>query len=259
MSKQKTIEPEVIDATKAEAKGGQIVRATTPSPMDMLAMMVEKDADPEKLGKMMDLAERWAAGEAAKKFNADMNNCQKEMPTVLKDKKNSEINKMYAPVETIQTYAKPVYIKHGFSLTFGTEIGSEPGLTHFYVDVLHVGGHTKRFYLHNVPLDTKGPKGGATKNDIQGLISSTSYAQGRLIRMAFNITVADEDRDGQIGRVTESQIEAINEAIDKCDAAGKPVDMAKFKAWLKVDDMADMPASKVTQALSYLELRLKTK
>lgn len=255
-------------ATDVEgAKNGDFIRIPnealvakrSPTPMDMLQCLIETKADPEVMKAHYDLVKSWKDEMVRMAFNEGMNACQKEMPTVVKDKRNAEINKMYAPVETIQTYAKPVYIKHGFSLSFGTEIGSDAGLTHFYVDVLHVAGHTKRYYLHNVPLDTKGPKGGATKNDIQGLISSTSYAQGRLIRMAFNITVADEDRDGQLGHVTEEQIGKINDAIEKCEAAGKPIDFKKFKEWIGVEDMADMPASKVVQVLSYLELRLKTK
>ena len=257
MSKQKTIEPEVIDASKGPI--GQIVRMDPPTPMDMLAMMVEKDADPDKLGKMMDLAERWANKEAEKKFSAAMNACQAEMPTVVKDKRNNETNQRYAPIETVQTYAKPVYIKHGFSLSFGTEIGSEPGLTHCYVDVQHVGGHTKRFYLHNVPLDDKGPKGGAVKTQVQGLMSSMSYAQGRLVRLAFNITVADEDRDGQLGHLNEEQIETINRRLEECSEAGNPVKYEDFLAWLKADNLNDVPASRYGTIIAYLDTRKKVK
>lgn len=251
MAKQKTIEDEP-----------QTAIALQPNPMTMLATMVEKGIDPDKLGKMMDLAERWQAKESEKAFSAAMNLCQQEMPTVVKDKINSQTNKKYAPVETVQTYAKPVYIRHGFSLCFGTEPGVAATLTTVYVDIHHIGGHVKRVYLYNVPLDDKGPKGGEVKTQVQGLMSSMSYAQGRLIKLGFNLTTADEDKDGRIGFVTAEQIGQINDAIKSCNDESertknpnKAVDIDKFKAWLNVEDLSEMSASKVQDALNFLELK----
>jgi hypothetical protein len=233
----------------------------TDTPTNALAIlqtMIDKGTDAAALEKMMDLADRWKKGQAEEEFNRAMNACQQEMPTVVKDKENTEIRKRYAPVETVQTYAKPVYIKHGFSLSFGTEVGSEPGLTHCYVDVQHVGGFTKRFYLHNVPLDDKGPKGGAVKTQVQGLMSSLSYAQGRLVRLAFNITVADEDRDGRIGRVSAEQIEALNIAIDEVKNAGKKFDYGRFMTWLGVESVEDMNQTKYEQARRFIEQKMQS-
>lgn len=229
------------------------------SPMALLQTMIDKGVDTGALEKMMDLSERWQKNQAEAAFNQAMNECQKEMPTVVKDKVNNQISRKYAPVETVQTYAKPVYIKHGFSLSFGTEQGSGPGLTTCYVDVQHVGGHTKRITLANVPLDDKGPKGGDVKTQIQGLMSSMSYAQGRLIRLAFNITVADEDRDGQIGRMTDEQIGKLNEQIEAIRDSGKEFPFDKFLRWLGVESLEEAPASKFAQASTFLDMKMKAK
>ena len=226
-------------------------------PLSMLNSMIEKGANPDALSKMVDLAERWQKAKAETEFNLAMNACQKIMPTVIKDKENPEIHKSYAPIETVQTYAKPVYIKHGFSLSFGTEIGSEAGLTHVYLDVQHVGGHTKRFYIHNVPLDDKGPKGGAVKTQVQGLMSSLSYAQARLIRLAFNLTVADEDRDGRVGRVTDDQIERINTLIEQYEtASGEQFKYQAFLHWLNVKTLDELSAPKAEQAITEIKRKI---
>ena len=229
------------------------------NPIFMLQSMIDRGADPDSLGKMMDLAERWKKQQAEEAYNRAMNACQKEMPTVVRDKKNNETNKGYAPVETVQTYTKPVYIRHGFSLSFSSDTGSEPGLSNVHLDVMHVDGHTRRHTLPNVPLDDKGPKGGAVKTLIQGLMSSMSYAQGRLIRLAFNITVADEDRDGQMENISPKQIETINELIEKCGEAGRPIDFVRFKAWLDIAELDQMPLRKYPLALDELNRKLKGK
>lgn len=226
-------------------------------PMMMLQSLIERGADPDALKKMMDLADRWKAQKAAIEYAEAMNACQREMPTVVRDKKNDETGKGYAPVETVQTHVKPIYIKHGFSLSFGTEVGSAEGLTHCYVDVRHVGGHVERIFLHNVALDNKGPKGGATKTEVQGLMSSLSYAQGRLIRLAFNITVADQDRDGQRELVTPEQIAVINGLFDQCEKAGGPVDLKLFLAWLKIPSLDLLPSKRFPLATDELNRKLR--
>ncbi len=69
---------------------------TTPHPMVLLQQMVANGADPEKLSKMMDLAERYEKRIAETAFNKDMSDCQADMPAIIKDRKNDNTGKMYA-------------------------------------------------------------------------------------------------------------------------------------------------------------------
>src|SRR5690606_14215783 len=74
-------------------------------------------------------------------------------------------------------------------------------------DVRHIGGACHRYHL-DLPTDGIGPKGNPIggMNVVQGSISTTSYAQRRLLCMIFNITIADNDDDGQGAvKVTEEQ------------------------------------------------------
>lgn len=177
---------------------------------------IESKLPAEELGKLIDLAERLEKNRAVVAFNVAMNEAQTEMPVVVRNALNKQLNKSYAPVETVQETIRQCYTKHGFSLSFTSEAGSHDGLYHVHLDIGHREGHTKRVTLPNVPLDDKGPKGGDVKTQIQGQMSSMSYAQGRLIRMGFNITVADEDRDGQPaagGSITEAQLKELSDLV----------------------------------------------
>lgn len=226
------------------------------NPLILLQSMIDRGADPSALRQMMDLAERFEANQAKKAYAEAMNQCQAKMPTVIRDKMNNQTQKMYAPVETVKTYAKPVYTEAGFALEFTAEAGTGPGLTTVHLDVTHVQGHTKRTTLPNVPLDDKGPKGGDVKTQIQGLMSSMSYAQGRLICLAFNLTVADEDRDGQhlLTRVGPDEIKAINALFEQCRNAGKPVNVQLFLKWLTPRGQAEP-----MESLEFLLMRDFTK
>jgi hypothetical protein len=229
------------------------------NPQPLLAAAIEGKATPETLAKLTDLMERWMKMLAEKQFNEAMNRAQINAPTVVRDLKNSETGKGYAPVETVQTYMKPVYTVEGFALSFGTEVGSAEYLTHVWMDTRHTGGHTARTWLHNVPNDNTGPKGGKTKSDIQGLMSSISYAQGRLIRMAFNVTVADEDRDGQMDTISKEQVEEIEKWFDDCEKIGKPVSQARMLHWLRVDSWDKLPLKKFPLCIDELTRKFNEK
>lgn len=234
------------------------------SVLDIIRLAVEQKFDAGQLKVLFDLQCRHHAIEAERAFNAAMNACQTEMPTIIKDKENTSISKMYAPLETIKTWTKPVYARHGFALSFSSEPGREVSLTTLHLDVAHVGGHSRRHTLADVPLDDKGPKGNDQKTKIQGLMSAMSYAQGRLICLAFNLTVADEDRDGQVSQacVGQEQIRLLNDRLAELRemTPSREVNMAKFLAWLTprgqegpIETLAQVRMSDFTKALAELD------
>lgn len=203
---------------------------------------------------LFDLLNSVRAEKAKREFTAAMNVCQAEMPTVIRDKQNAQTGKLYAPLETIKTWAKPHFIRHSFTLEFTSERGEPRTITYVekdgasrteqvptttvHLDVTHTGGHTKRTTIPDCELDDKGPQGGAVKTQIQGRMSTLSYAQGRLICLAFNLTVADEDRDGLLGTtetITDEQAAEIDRLLTETNAS-----RSKFFDWLKIVDVKDI-------------------
>ncbi len=205
-------------------------RPDTLNPMSMLQAALERGIDPDALKKMMDLAERWQTQEAKKLFDDAMNKCQIAMPCIVRDRKNNQTNSTYASLETIQTWAKPVYTQHGFSLTFGQDKAEKPDEIRIVCSVSHTGGYTHREHLDG-PSDTTGPKGAPTKTGIQGAGSTWSYLRRNLICMIFNIVVADTDVDGQnqdaLNAITDEEALQVEDLITDSKA-----NREKFLQWL---------------------------
>lgn len=229
-----------------------------PTPRQLCALALKQGAGIDVIERFSALAERWEATEAKKTFAAAMNRCQANMPTVVRMKKNTQTNRMYAPVDDIQVTAEPIYSVEGFTLSFTCEAGNAPELTTVHLDVAHPCGHVQRSTLPNCPLDDKGPKGGDVKTKIQGLKSSLSYAKGILICMAFNITVADEDKDGSgSAALTDANRDKLTElwkaAEQACVDAGVPKSgwdkyAVWFLKWMEVEKLDDVHPAKFQSA-----------
>ncbi len=151
--------------------------------------------DPDRLGKLMDLAERWQQDQARIAYSAAMAACQAEMPAIIRDKENDFTHKMYARFETLNSQIRPIYTRHGFSLNWTTEPIEKPGFVRMICDVRHKAGHFAR-HQGDFPIDDGGMKGGNNKSPIQAVGSTYSYARRYLAKLIFSLAEADEDNDG---------------------------------------------------------------
>lgn len=167
------------------------------NPMSLLAAAVERGLSTEQLTALTDLHERWQANRAKAAFAKAMNDCQTEMPCVVRDKENPKTKSLFARLETVNSIAKPVYSKHGFALSFSEEDCPRDTWKRTVCLVRHDEGHTER-HIIDLPVDGIGPQGNPIggMNAVQGAISTGSYAQRVLICRIFNLTIADTDLDG---------------------------------------------------------------
>lgn len=215
---------------------GSDVRTDPGNPLVMLATALDRGTDPAKLEKLMDLADRWKAQQAEADFALAMNEAQSLMPCIVRDGVNPFLKTRYAKLETVNTAVKPVAAQHGFSLSFGdSESPKGPEWTRVVCDVSHVGGHTRRYHL-DCPLDGAGMKGGQNKSGMQAIGSTLTYARRYLTLLIFNITVADEDLDGQTAEsfacISEQESLEIEDLI-----RDKAANLPKFIDWLKSGGM----------------------
>lgn len=239
------------------------------APLQLLDRMIERGTDAEQLGKMMDLVKSWQADRAKESYAAAMAACQAEMPAVEKTLQNKQKGNFYAPWPEVVRHCRPVLNKHGFSFSFSQD--AEPcadGRHHMILDIHHAAGHAERkhgFYR----LDGKGAKGGDVMSDIQGDVSTHTYAQRDMFRMAFGLELADKDHDGNAPTdfCNHAQIDRLNRALEELRAMGAEffangfLDLAKKHC--RVPDaepfsFAEMPASEFAWAMGEIERKRKS-
>lgn len=231
-----------------------------PTPLALIAAAIDKGIDPDKLGKLMDLQERYEKGIAVKAYNAAMQACQNEIGVIVCDSFNPQTKSKYPSVESMNRKLKPIYTKHGFALAFDEGEHIE-GLCRTTCEVMHAGGHSKHYHL-DLPLDGVGIKGNANMTAIHGRLSSDTYAQGRLLRKIFNLTIADDstDKDGNAANAepTDDQWSELNTLLEETGHLSSPDKMKKFLNWANVPKLSDMSAAFFPKAIDQLR-RVKEK
>lgn len=183
---------------------GEIAQVNTHQQMVTLIdkALVNPDIDVSKMREILDVQERIYDKNAQIEFNRAMALCQQEMPAIAKTAENLQTNSKYAKYETIITDTKPVYTKHGFSISFGEDESPREGHIRVIADLMHSQGHAKRYHA-DLPLDDAGIKGNVNKTAVHAKGSTFSYSKRYLFCMIFNIALANEDDDAvKAGAVT---------------------------------------------------------
>lgn len=156
------------------------------------------DVDVEKMERLFALQERIVAREAETAFNAAMQAAQSEMPRIKRDAENRQTQSLYARLESVNQKVVPIYTKHGFSLSFGSADCPLEGHIRITCLVSHSAGHS-RTYQCDVPLDLTGMKGTQNKTATHAFGSTMSYGRRYLTLLIFNISLTNEDTDGNAG------------------------------------------------------------
>jgi len=165
----------------------------------MIQMIQRCAADPavdvDKMERMMTMHERIVDRSAAAAFNAAMVRAQGRIKPVVRDSLNTHTNSYFANLEAIDRQATPIYTAEGLALSFGTEDSALAGHVRVVCDVMHELGHVKRYKV-DLPLDGAGARGNANKTGVQAHGSTYSYARRYLTVLIFNVTIVNEDNDG---------------------------------------------------------------
>src|SRR5690606_4825161 len=94
----------------------------------------------------------------------------------------------FARFEDIHLAVMPILTRHGFDLSFRNGLSPE-GKVRVTTILSHIGGHSEETYF-DLPHDSSG-----SKNAVQAVGSSTSYAKRYGVLSILNIRVAGEDDD----------------------------------------------------------------
>jgi hypothetical protein len=172
------------------------------------------DIDVEKMKALFELQERIMARKAEMAFNASFAEMQSEMPVIAERgqiKVQEEVRSKYALFEDINDTIKPVLQKHGFAIMFKT--GTTKDSVSVTPILVHRDGHREVGEAVELGADTSG-----SKNSVQSIGSSMSYAKRYGLLALLNITTRGEDDDGFAGGaklIDENQQANIQALLDE--------------------------------------------
>jgi ERF superfamily len=219
----------------------------------ILSVIARAAADPnvdiDKLERLLEMQERVLARDAEMAFNVAMNAAQAEMRPISANASNPQTKSRYASFDKLDKVMRPIYTRHGFSLSFDEGDSPKPEHVRVICYASHNAGHT-RTYRRDMPADGKGAKGGDVMTKTHAAGAAGSYGSRYLLKGIFNIAVGEDDDDGngQDGpSINAEQFKALDGVADAVRA-----DKAKFGKLFKVDSLRDLPATRYTEAVARL-------
>ena len=210
--------------------------------------------DVEKMERMFALHERLQARQAKAEYTAALAKLQTVLPEVAERgeiKNNSgKVQSRYALWEDINALIKPILVEHGFALSFSPQV--RDGVSLVVGTLSHVAGHSEQGEMA-LPADTSG-----SKNAVQAVGSSTSYAKRYIASALLNLTSRGEDDGGVkagLGElVDDAQVCALQNLAD-----GVGADLKRFCEYFGVKTLPDIPAARFDEAMEALQAKARVK
>ena len=206
------------------------------TPMDMLNRAVSSGADLDMIEKLMNLQERWEAGNARKAFEHALAAAKGEIPVIIRNATGHN-EKKYMDFAAIAKTIDPILGRHGLSYRFKT-VQTDKTIT--VTCVLFGHGHSEETAL------TGGADTSGNKNAIQAIGSTLTYLQRySLVQMLGLAAAADDDGKASSdepytpppGSITEDQVMNLIDALEAKGASRKA-----FLQWAKQKRLEDIPA-----------------
>ena len=174
--------------------------------------------DIDKMERLMQMHERMLNRQAETAFNVALATMQTELPEMPErgsiKKKDGGVQSKYALWEDMNQIIKPILSKHGFALTFRT--GNEGNKIVVTGILSHAAGHSVSSTMQ-LPMDASG-----SKNEVQGVGSSTAYGKRYVASALLNLTSRGEDNDGQGSKLLSEEIKGdFLRLIPLCESMGQ--------------------------------------
>jgi hypothetical protein len=189
---------------------------------------------------------------AEREFDNCMADAQSEMRPVVRDANNPQTRSRYASYFALDTALRPIYTKHGFSLSFYSGDGAPEGHLRVCCKVAHRGGHTERPHI-DMPADGKGAKGGDVMTKTHATGSAAMYGRRYLLSMIFNIATTDDDGNA----ADSSPVSVSDEQASQITALALEVkaDIAKMLNHFKAESISDIRAAKFAEVIGMLNAK----
>jgi len=222
------------------------------TPMDMLERAVSSNAGVEVISKLMDLQDRWQAGQARRSFDEAMAAAKAEIPVIMKNREvdftssKGRTNYRHEDLAEIARTVDPILTKHGLSYRFRTTSQPNEPVSVTCI-VSHRHGHSEENTL------SAGRDESGNKNSIQAVGSTITYLQRYTLKAALGLAASNDD-DGSASEkpafITSDQLQRIIALTDEVKA-----DKERFCKYLKIGSLAEILASDFDHAMKLLEAK----
>lgn len=186
-----------------------------PTMMGLLSLAIQKESTIDVIERLAALQLEMRRLDAELDFNQALTQCQQEIRLVVNDTPGQ--HKKYSSYRALDREVRPIYLRSGLSISFGSADCSIP--EHILV-TCHVsrGLHTR---IYQLPMDAsgKGPKGEGALSKPHAILAAAEYGRRCLLKLIFNIVTGDEEDFATNGELAE--------AIEKIANAPTPDDMKK--------------------------------
>jgi hypothetical protein len=212
-------------------------------------MAVNPAVDVEKLERLMAMHERIVARNAKAAYNAAFAELQPHLPSITEKgeiKIRDVVQSRYARWEDIVRTITPILGAHGFGLSF--RVGRDGDRQTVTGILSHRDGHSEETTLA-LPLDMSG-----SKNNVQGVGSTTSYGKRYVTQALLNLVSSGEDDDGQSAGgdllISAEQKQTLVGLMKEVSA-----DVPKFLKYMDVGSLDEIKAANFNRARSALEAK----
>ncbi len=242
-------------ATGGDPRGGegQAVAVVNGGERTLLSAIVELASNPAldiaKFEAMVQMQERMERRQAEIKYNEAMNAAQAEIQPVARTAENTQTRSFYAKLEDVDAAIRPIYLRHGFSLSFGTVEPLVAGNIRVECICAHSAGHSQRFH-REAPADTLGPKGSPVKTVLHGGGSTETFLKRYLTCGVFNVVFKNQDDDGvRAGNVliSDESVKRLNDLLMETKS-----DLTGFLRFMGVDGLPDITIGNYPTAVNAL-------
>lgn len=208
----------------------------------------DPNVDIDKMERLFSMQERMLARQAETDFAQAMADAQAEMEPVARKAKNQQTGSHYAKLEHIAAAIKPIYTRHGFSLSFGTADCPNEGERRITA-VCRRGAFASHHHA-DIPFDNVGIQGKVNKTSTHAYKSTLTYGRNILTCLIFDVQTTDDDDGNAAGtaRVTSDQIAQLVNAFDE-----HQTDVAGFCRYFRIDKYEDLPAKEFDRAMQAIK------
>lgn len=155
----------------------------------------DPSVDIVKLKELFAMRKEIAMEAAEAEFNRAMNAAQAEMRPIAADANNPQTRSKYASYAQLDKALRPIYTKHGFSISYDEADSPKADHVRVLAYVAHTAGFT-RTYRADMPADGKGAKGGDVMTKTHAAGAAKSYGKRYILKDVWNVAVGEDDTDG---------------------------------------------------------------